>query len=782
MAEEFNWETVLRERGMLEEPHDESVEDVAQAVPDSPAVMVLSEPVEPEAPSVTWEATPAEEVPELVSAEVEVVESEVSLVFFGPPEFCGPLPAVEIQEPVAAPDVFGPVEFCGPLPLEIEAASIPFEVESETMVLEQPPTEPEPIVPEVVAEIEPEAEPESEPVVLEVQSFEPEPVVALEVPAPVEPASGPTRREPVRLFSDRQEQQVLSQLVTPAQMKQAKARQKETKETLASILVSLRFTTEKRLLQAYAHQLGVSPWHIETDPPTAESLTFLPYDLCVQHAALPVAKRGDLLLVAMANPGDVAAIDAVRNASHLRIEPVLADEARLLAAIEKAYNNLESREAKDVDTLVEQALNDFATTERTAAKPERAVLTEAETRPVIGLVNQIVSDAIRMQASDIHLEPRYDRMEIRYRLDGQLLKVRQIPAELMPMLVTRVKIMAEVDIVEHRMPQDGRITAQLENGNTVDLRVSVLPNVHGPRIVLRILDKSVGLKRLDRLGFDSENLAMFRALVGKPYGLFLVTGPTGSGKTTTLYAALNEVKHDGNNIMTCEDPVEYDLEGINQSQVNDKVGLTFAQQLRAILRQDPDVVLVGEIRDQETAQTAIRAALTGHMVLSTLHCNDAPSAIPRLLDMGIDPYLLSTSLIGTMGQRLLRTLCPHCKDQVEPRAEDLDILRNQFGASEVDTLWQAVGCDRCYGTGYLGRMAVHEVLPVTEEVGRLVAARASVEELREAAGYYGYQTMQQDALNRVLAGQTTLSEAKRLLFFDTIPRRENPRSSHLRAA
>ena len=792
MAENFSWEQVLKERGML--PEEESGDSPAvcldfTVVDPEPEVAIAEVPQEvlpditsfeptqelsaPEEINATQEEPVAEAVeqPQLTEpiesfvhdgapiVEAIAVEEVATPERFGPPEFCGP-PAPEqpadIPEPEMPLECFGPLEFVGPLPAAVQE-------------------QPEPEVLEVVAEVE------AEPVHAGLDHAEhllPLLVDTIPVPAPPKPAL-----EVPKLFTDRQELALLSPLLTPAQMKQVKARQKQTREPLGAIAISLRFVTEKRYLQACAHQLGVSPWPLETDAPKEEAYSALNYELCKELEALPVAKRGDLLIVAMSNPAWVEGIEAVRAATHLRIEPVLADRERLMSAIEAIYRGRENRQAKPVDSFVEQAMIDFnVETRKPDKKTEKAILTEAETRPVIGLVNQVVADAIRMKASDIHLEPREDHMEIRYRIDGQLLKVRQVPQELIPMLVTRIKIMAEVDIVEHRMPQDGRTTAVLPNGSSVDLRISVLPNVHGPRVVMRILDKSVGLKAIDELGFDPENLALFRSLVRKPYGLFLVTGPTGSGKTTTLYSALNDVKNDHNNVMTCEDPVEYDLPGINQSQVNEKVGLTFSKQLRAILRQDPDIVLVGEIRDQETAETAIRAALTGHLVLSTLHCNDAPSSVPRLLDMGIDPYLLSTSMIGAMGQRLLRKLCVHCREEREISEEDANVLAHHFDTTGINKLYHAKGCERCFDTGYLGRMAVHEILPVTEEIGNLVASRAPVEEIRESASYYGYQAMQVDALNRVLAGETTLDEARRLLFFDTIVRTEAPRRHHLRAA
>jgi type IV pilus assembly protein PilB len=324
--------------------------------------------------------------------------------------------------------------------------------------------------------------------------------------------------------------------------------------------------------------------------------------------------------------------------------------------------------------------------------------------------------------------------------------------------------MADLDITNRRHPQDGRIEFR-RDGVSTDLRVSILPTQFGSRVVMRILDRSVALKSLDDLGFNPRNAKVFRRLISKPYGIILVTGPTGSGKTTTLYAAVNEIKSDFANFMTCEDPIEYTLPGVNQSQVDERSGVTFASQLRAILRQDPDAILVGEIRDAETAETAIRAAMTGHLVLSTLHCNDAPGAIPRLINMGMDPFLVSTSLVGIVGQRLLRALCPHCKSRRTPTEDELATLIS-CGIQKVDHVWDAVGCQVCQNSGYLGRFGVHEVMAVTEQVSDLIAKESSLELLRDAAAPYGYRPMGADAAWRVARGETTLEEARRLVSID----------------
>lgn len=549
-------------------------------------------------------------------------------------------------------------------------------------------------------------------------------------------------------------------LVTPEQLDRALDAQATSPLPLGTVLVNMGYITEELLLNALAAQIGVWPWRLEENPPDQAAIARVPAAVCREHQCLPVAIRGDLLMLAMVNPHDFKVTEKVRALSGMRVEPVLADISRLVKAIEDCHGG--RRTPENLDELVDQALKDFRVDAK--GKEKSTQITEADTRPVVGLVNQILTGAIRSGASDVHIEPRHDRVEIRYRIDGQMQMAREIPPTLLPMLVTRLKIMAELDIVEFRVPQDGRVGVQID-GRDVDLRVSVLPNYHGQRIVLRILDKSMSLKKLEEVGFTDQNLATFRSLVTKPYGLFLVTGPTGSGKTTTLYAALQELKKVSNNVMTCEDPVEYDIDGINQSQVNEKVGLTFAKQLRAILRQDPDIVLVGEIRDGETAETAIRAALTGHLVLSTLHCNDAPSAIPRLKDMGVDPFLLSTSVIGVMSQRLIRQICPQCCKWSEANAQEKELLE-AFGHHAPDGLARARGCPACNFSGYRGRSAVHEIMSVPPSVSKLIADHAPLDTVCMAASAYGYQPMQVRAMEMVVAGKTTLEEAQRVVFLD----------------
>lgn len=546
-------------------------------------------------------------------------------------------------------------------------------------------------------------------------------------------------------------------MISQAQLDEALARQREWHRPLGEILVSLGYISEEMLLRALAAQKGVAPWALPQDRPDPKAVSLVPPDVRERYRVLPVQVVNDLLKVAMADPLDVEAIDLMRNLTGRRIEPCFALTEPLMKAIELAGGS--QAENETLDAYVQQAILEMRPEER---RNENR-LAEIESRPVVSVVNRILADAIRMGSSDVHLEPHYDRIEVRYRQDGQLVKVRELPAGMMPMLATRIKIMAELDIVETRLPQDGRVTVEID-GRSVDLRVSVLPNKHGPRIVLRILDRSLSLRPLGSLGFRDDNLAIFRSMIRRPHGLVLVTGPTGSGKTTTLYAALDELRNPATNIMTCEDPVEYDIDGISQGQINEKVGLTFAKMLRAALRQDPDVILVGEIRDAETAETAIRASLTGHLVLSTLHCNTAVAAVPRLLDMGVDPYLLSTCLVGATAQRLVRKLCRHCARPADLDEESREMVR--LAGADPSGAREPGSCERCAESGYRGRLAVHEVMPVDGAVSEAIASQAPIGHIRRLASHAGYRPMLADALFRVAEGETSIAEVKRMVSWD----------------
>ena len=447
--------------------------------------------------------------------------------------------------------------------------------------------------------------------------------------------------------------------VTAEQLRQALEQQSSSRERLGSVLISSGWVTEEQITQARAVQMDVTYVDVAATVPDPFALAMIAPELANRCLLLPLSLQveaggGERLRVAMVDPWDVEAIDQAQRATRRRIEPLLASEGALLPALERAYRG--SQGATDAAALTDSLeQSDWAGTDSTdihETEDMGETLRMSDQAPVIRFVNTLFSDAIRQRASDIHIEPRQRDFQIRYRVDGQLKAVRIVPRAFLAPTVSRIKIMAEMDIAERRLPLDGRIAMRLE-GRSVDMRVSTLPTRYGERVVMRILDRSNAALGLDQLGFSGHNLAAFDSLIHRPHGIILVTGPTGSGKTTTLYAALNALKSPTTNIITCEDPIEYELEGISQSNVNDRAGLTFARQLRAILRQDPDVVLVGEIRDQETAEIAFRAALTGHLVLSTLHCNEAAGAASRLLDMGVAPFLIASAMIGTIAQRLV---------------------------------------------------------------------------------------------------------------------------------
>ncbi len=555
-------------------------------------------------------------------------------------------------------------------------------------------------------------------------------------------------------------------IVSKQQIEAALAYQKSAGKPLGEILMELGFLAEDQLVEVLASQQHVETWDLLANPPSPDAVSLVAGETCVNNLLVPVRIEGDSLTVAMRNPGDLSVIDRLSALTKKRICPVQVSDTALASILSKLYGS-DPTLSDSVDSLVNKALSEMGT-DHSWEDVDSDVDEEEETRPVIGLVDQIINDAIALGASDIHIEPRESRVELRYRINGTLVHMRDIPSKLIRKVVARVKIMADLDITIRRHPQDGRIEFKKDKTST-DLRISCLPTQFGTRVTMRIHDRTVAVRRLDDLGFNDLNAKLFRKLIRRPYGIVLLTGPTGSGKTTTLYAAVNEIKDGHTNFMTCEDPIEYSIDGINQSQVDEKSGLTFAVQLRSILRQDPDTVLVGEIRDAETAETAIRAAMTGHLVLSTVHCNDAASVVPRLINMGIDPFLLSTSLCGVVSQRLLRVLCPDCKEMAKPTEEDVQTLQT-LGAGKVDRIWTTVGCEGCYNTGYKGRVAVHEVMPVSESVASLIAKGESTAAIRIAATEYGYRPMSEDALTRVLAGQTTLSEARRLVAFDDFER------------
>jgi type IV pilus assembly protein PilB len=475
--------------------------------------------------------------------------------------------------------------------------------------------------------------------------------------------------------------------------------------------------------------------------------------VCRRHTVLPIGYEDGRLLLAMADPGNVFALDDVRSLTGMDVRPVVATRDDLLAAIDRFC-----RADADLDELTSE-LESAEQVDADLSKMKEIV----EDAPIVKYVNLLITQAIQDRASDIHIEPTEHDLRIRYRIDGVLHEVMRSPKQITSGVTSRLKIMAEIDIAERRIPQDGRLSVNA-HGKKVDLRVATLPTVWGEKVVMRILDNSTARLDLGDLGFSESNFDRYAKSFSKPYGMILVTGPTGSGKSTTLYATLNIVSRPEINVITVEDPVEYRLPGINQVQVNPKAGLTFAGALRSILRSDPDVVLLGEIRDHETAQIAVEAALTGHLVLSTLHTNDAPSAVTRLVEMGIEPFLVGSALDCVLAQRLARRLCQKCREPYTPEREALLSARFPWqDGMDLPTLYRANGCSACAKTGYRGRLALHEVMPISEEIERLAVERASAVAISHVAREQGMATLREDGMLKVLQGVTTLEEILRVV-------------------
>jgi type IV pilus assembly protein PilB len=546
-------------------------------------------------------------------------------------------------------------------------------------------------------------------------------------------------------------------LVTEEQLEEAREIAAERGRSLGRVLIELGYLKEGDLVAILAEQLGLEFVDLSETQIDPSALSFVPELLARKHNCIPVRIDPDdgRLVIAMADPANVVAVDDIRALSKKEVRTVVATKADVQGAINRNYR-LDSA----AESLVEEASAEAQEREDLEAAAESA---SAEDAPIIKLVNMLVTQAISDRASDIHIEPEERAVRVRYRIDGVLHEVMSPPKSVQSGLTSRLKIMADINIAERRIPQDGRIGLVVQ-GKSIDIRVATLPTVHGEKIVMRILDKSSVLLELQDLGFLPQNFLRFQQSFTKPYGEILVTGPTGSGKSTTLYATLNILNKPEVNVITVEDPVEYRLPGINQVQTHTKAGLTFASALRSILRSDPDIVLIGEIRDRETAKISTEAALTGHLVLSSLHTNDAPSALTRLVEMGIEPYLVASALDCVLAQRLARKLCSRCKEAYAPTEEDLTGSGLPVASDEEPPkLYRAVGCSACGHTGYKGRMAVHEVMTVSEEIERLVVESASSEEMKRVAREQGMLTLREDGLEKVRAGQTSIEEILRVV-------------------
>jgi type IV pilus assembly protein PilB len=553
---------------------------------------------------------------------------------------------------------------------------------------------------------------------------------------------------------------VKESLITPLQLKNAITAQRSSGGRLGHELTKLGYVEENELISFLSKQYSVPSINLADFEIDGEVLKLLPKEVVARHQVIPVNHTGNTLIVAMADPSNIYAVDDLKFITGFKVDVVVASEQAIAEAIEKYYTAQVSFDEVMIDFVDEE--EDF---EFDADVEEDINVLDLEKSagdaPVVKLVNLVLLDAIRKGASDIHVEPYEKQLRIRYRIDGVLYEVMKPPIKLKHAITSRLKIMSSLDIAERRLPQDGRIKLKMGRGKVMDFRVSVLPCLWGEKVVLRLLDQSNLQLDMTKLGFEEKVLSDFNEAIHKPYGMILITGPTGSGKTTTLYSTLSELNKTTTNICTAEDPVEYNLFGINQVQMHDDIGLNFASALRSFLRQDPDIVMVGEIRDFETAEIAVKAALTGHLVLSTLHTNDAPSSVSRMLNMGIEPFLVASSVNLIGAQRLVRKICQDCKEPVEVPDEVLIDLGVPPEAVPDFTVMRAAGCRTCNNTGYKGRIAVYEIMVMTDELAEFVLNGASTLELKREAIRQGMKTLRMSALTKLSEGYTSMEEIVR---------------------
>ncbi len=539
-------------------------------------------------------------------------------------------------------------------------------------------------------------------------------------------------------------------IISDRQLSDALEVHKATGSPLGRVLVDLGYATQGAILSVMAAQIGIQYIDFSTIRPDPNAVAVVPRELANRYTLMPVSIEDGELVVAMADPQNVLALDDLRIITGHEIKPAISTKDDILEAIEDYYKIAEH--AEEADFIGSQEVDEIDLTKLTDFTSDA---------PIVKLVNYIITKAVTDGASDIHIEPQEKDLRVRFRVDGVLYEVMRSPRAVQASIISRFKIMAEMDIAESRRPQDGHCAVTV-SGHQVDFRVSSLPTVYGERVVLRILRKDAILLELKDLGFLPSSLDRFEAAFRKPYGAILVTGPTGSGKSTSLYAAINVLNDPSKHIITAEDPVEYRVPGINQCQTNAKAGLTFARALRSFLRCSPDIILVGEIRDRETAGIAIESALTGHLVLSTLHTNDAPGAVTRLVEMGVEPFLVASALDCVLAQRLARRLCKNCKTEFSPKPQAL--IDAGFAPDNLpESVYKAVGCKKCGGTGYKGRLGVHEVLLISEEISRLTVAEATAEEIKKVAVAEGMLTLKQDGLEKVRLGMTSVDEILRVI-------------------
>jgi type IV pilus assembly protein PilB len=554
-------------------------------------------------------------------------------------------------------------------------------------------------------------------------------------------------------------------LISQDQLKEALRVQKESGMKLGETLIKLGFVTEEDITECLSQQFGVPSINLSHFEIDSSVIKLIPADVARKYNILPVNKTGATITIAMADPTNVFAMDDIKFMTGYNVEPVVASELGIKAAIDNYYGTTSSLELKKVmEDLQQSETADLEVLEEDEELDVAALAEGAEEAPVVKLVNLILTDAIKRGASDIHIEPYEKEFRVRFRVDGTLYEIMNPPLKLRDAITSRLKILAKLDISEKRLPQDGRIKLKMklnDKNKELDFRVSVLPTLFGEKIVMRLLDKDNLKLDMTKLGFEQESLAQFEEAIFKPWGMVLVTGPTGSGKTNTLYSALAKVNSPEVNIMTAEDPVEFNLPGINQVQMKESIGLNFAATLRSFLRQDPNIILVGEIRDFETAEIAIKAALTGHLVLSTLHTNDAPSTINRLMNMGIEPFLVATSVQLIAAQRLARRICANCKEEVDVTPQAL--INLGYKKEEVGTfkVYKGRGCDKCNNTGYKGRVALIEVMIISDDLRELILAGGTAIDIKKKAAEAGMISLRRSGLIKIKDGVTTIEEVVR---------------------
>jgi type IV pilus assembly protein PilB len=547
---------------------------------------------------------------------------------------------------------------------------------------------------------------------------------------------------------------VKDRVITQEDLESALKKQEETGTSLGHILVELGLASEWEMAAALGKQLNV-PFitlsHYEIDRQVLESI---PESIVRKYKIVPVDKTGDTLTIALSDPSNIYLLDELRLLTKCQIIPVISFESDISEAISRYYSREENNFEEMLKDITEQEM-EVIKEEEEEGEDENDLAVEVNDAPVIQLVNLIIAEAIKAKASDIHVEPYEKTLRLRYRIDGALQEMTPPPKKFQNAIISRIKILSELDIAERRLPQDGRFKVRIQN-RPIDFRVSVCPTAFGEKVVLRILDQGMLMLNLADLGFDPNGLKTFEEQIRQPWGMILVTGPTGSGKSTTLYSALSTINDPRKNIITIEDPIEYQIKGINQVQAKPEIGLTFAEGLRSFLRQDPDIVMVGEVRDLETAEIAVKAALTGHLVLTTLHTNDAPSSINRLTNMGVEPFLVTASVNLLVAQRLVRRICENCKEVYKPSSDILAALNIQ-DSKEVK-IYKGVGCERCRTTGYKGRVALYEVLVVTDKMRDLIVDGVSTSNLKRVAIEGGMETLRQSGTKKILEGITSPEE------------------------